>query len=45
MGLNVSRGCARKSLDITRPTDLISSIIYVVLSGNQFTAEEELYPL
>ena len=33
-----------KSLEITRPIDIISSIIYAVLSGNQFTAEEALYP-
>ena len=45
MVLNVSRGCARKSLDITRPIDIISSIIYVGLSSNQFTAKEALYPL
>ena len=45
MGLNASRGCARKSIDIARPTDIISSIIYVVFSGNQFTAKEALYPL
>ena len=43
MGLNVSRGCARKSLDIT--IDIISSIIYAVLSGNQFMAEEAFYLL
>ena len=43
MGLNASRGCARKSIDITRPFDIISSIIYVVFSGNQFTAMEALY--
>ena len=45
MGLNVSRGCARKSLEITRSTDINSSIIYAVLSDNQFTADEALYPL
>ena len=45
MGLNASRGCARKSIDITRPTDIISSIIYVVFSGNQFKAKEARYPL
>ena len=32
-------------MDITRPTDIISSIVYVVFSGNQFTTKEALYPL
>ena len=45
MVLIASRGCARKSIDVTRPTDIISSIIYVVFSGNQLAAKEALYLL